>query len=278
MYTFDELFGQCKENYCNKEACCHQERQEVCDCSVCLQKQFRAEGTDYYECKNKLNCYVLNYGACYISEIYYYLSTSGLLNNFNNSINILSLGCGFAPDYFAFDKFIKDKNLNLRFNYHGMDNSEVWKYISWKELPSNTDNPATFYTRDLTEQNINLKFYDYDIIFLSKIYSTIRRNKANTTNFLNNIVKNVQNMKTNSVLIFHDINSIWEGRDEFDSIVRNEFKGQNINNFYTGKKNWNIPANWKKIDDFNIIYQNLQLEDNVHKYVKKTIFFEYWKK
>ena len=275
---FNELFRQCKENYCNEEACCHQERQEACNCSVCLKKQFRGERIDNYECKKKLNCYVLNYGACYISEIYYYLNASNLLDNFNSSINILSLGCGFAPDYFAFDKFIKDKNLNLKFNYVGIDNSDVWKDISWKELNFSTDNPATFYKGDLTEQNIDLKFYNYDIIFLGKIYSTIKRNKANTTNFLDNIVQNVQHMKTNSTLIFHDINSIYEGRYEFDSGVKSKFKDQNIKIFYTGKAKWNIPADWKKINDFEIIYQNLQSEDIVHQYVKQTIFFEYWKK
>ena len=98
---FNKLFRKCEENYYNKsEKCCHQDGRSQCNCFFCLHDQFYNDASDYYDCKNKLNYYVLNYGASYISEIYYYLGTSRLLNNFNNSINILSLGCGFAPDYF----------------------------------------------------------------------------------------------------------------------------------------------------------------------------------
>lgn len=271
---FNKLFRQCKENYYNrKETCCHQKEQSQCDCSPCLHSQFFSDGSDYYECKNKLNCYVLNYGASYISEIYCYLQTSDILNKFSNTINILSLGCGFAPDYFAFDKFIKDKDLNLKFNYYGIDNSEVWKYISWKELNLSTDNPAKFCKEDLTE-NIDLEFNKYDIIFLSKIYSTIRRNNANTTNFLNNIVRNIQNMNLNSVLVFNDINSKYVGRDDFDGRISNCFKSQNIKRFYTDTPPHRDPS-WEKINDI-IIYNNLTSQYDSD--IKQTIFFEYWKK
>ena len=94
--------------------CCHNDGR-ICDCTQCLKEGFYI-GTDTYHCLKKLCFYTINYGPIYISEIYHFLGKSKLLEkNFGgSSINVLSLGCGFGPDFIALSKYIYDNRLNIR--------------------------------------------------------------------------------------------------------------------------------------------------------------------
>ena len=106
----------------NNTSCCHNDPNRVCDCSVCLREGFYG-GRDTYSCLKKLCYYTMSYGPACVSEIYHFLSFSRILEqHFNGrTINILSLGCGFGPDYVAAMKYIAEQHLNITVNYCGID-------------------------------------------------------------------------------------------------------------------------------------------------------------
>ena len=85
-------------------ACCHDNPGRICNCYDCIRLGFFG-GDETYSCIKRLCYYTMNYGSAYVSEIYHFLSASQILeNNFNDStISILSLGCGFGPDYIAME-------------------------------------------------------------------------------------------------------------------------------------------------------------------------------
>ena len=103
----NKILTQCLNNY-PTFPCCHKDDRN-CYCYNCIQPSFYDGGVDEYDCPKKLNFYVLKYGPSYVSEIYHFLSASQILEHFQDkNINILSLGCGFSPDYFAISKYISD--------------------------------------------------------------------------------------------------------------------------------------------------------------------------
>ena len=121
---FSNIITQCENNVLSMP-CCHNDGRN-CNCYSCLYSGFR-DTPDEYDCDKKMNYYVLKYGSSYISEIYHYLEDSQVLESLNkNSLNILSLGCGFCPDYYAIDQYITDKRLSISFQYCGLDNSIAW--------------------------------------------------------------------------------------------------------------------------------------------------------
>lgn len=113
---------------CNNEIaqlrCCGD--RNPCNCEGSLTADYY-ERNDSYDCQKKMDTYVIKYGPSYISEIYHYLEASQLLNGFQNSpLNAISLGCGFAPDYYALQKYNTDSRLNIQLRYWGLDMSTSW--------------------------------------------------------------------------------------------------------------------------------------------------------
>lgn len=264
---FSHVLQNCKNNYLQM-SCCNDRAPNPCNCGLCLYEQFH-DNQDKYDCHKKMNYYVLNYGPSYISEIYHYLNKSKVLEKFNGqNINILSLGCGFAPDYYAISKYIKDKNLNLSFTYYGLDNSIYW---CTTRIPTSNTNFILF---DLTNP---FSFQTNQIIIMNKIFSTIIKCGTEIKEqFLNNLVNAIDTMAQNTVLIFNDINHRDMGRDMLDDKIQSLFHN-GIIRYYTDTPYYH-PNDWINISDNNIVCQSINNGDiNSLQEITQTVFFEYWK-
>ena len=268
---FNQVIEQCLKNYPNLP-CCHNDGR-YCNCYDCLKRGFFG-GLDEYECPKELNYYVLKYGPSFISEIYYYLSASLILEHFQgNGINVLSLGCGFSPDYYAILKYISDHKLPLRFNYYGWDISTIWQ-------STRLTKPNLIYqTVDLLNP---FPFENCHIIMLNKIFSTICRQK-NQSVFLANIVDAIENtMPKGAVLIFNDVNHFDKGRDLFDNKISPFFDPAKIRRYYTDDPDH--PAcrgygTWHQIPQNQMIYPTDYAPDiGPLDIFAQNVFFEYWKK
>jgi hypothetical protein len=214
---------------------------------------------------------VLNYGPIYISDIYHYFEISHILESFSKNINILSLGCGFCPDYYALTKYIGDYNLNLSFSFTGIDRTCAWD-------KTRIQYPNIKYIKaDLTDVNYSLSFQNYDIIVLNKIFSTLYRHNTHEL-FLQKIVDaTVESMSKGAILIFNDVNdNNYSGRDEFDNVVSNRF--DTVRKYYTDGY-YEYGGGWIKILKSGIIYDKISQYSNVSPLPStRSVFFEYRKK
>lgn len=222
------LLQKCDYMYVNLPHC--DKDDEIVSCSDCCTQDFY-DRPDTYSCLKKLCHYTLNYGPAYASEIYHYLEKSHLLeDHFNGkNINVLSLGCGFSPDVYALRKYINDYDLDITYQYTGYDKEENWNEI--REFYKNRH----FETRDLLD---GFSLQNYDIIFMCKAFSTIKRN-GDAPEFLQILKQEVDKMESGSCFIFNDINHYDFGRDVFDSAIKNHFSQSShyyfaIDNAYTG--------------------------------------------
>jgi hypothetical protein len=155
----------------------------------------------------------MNYGPAYVSEIYHFLNHSQILKTFiKGEVNILSLGCGFGPDYIAIMKMISENKLNITVNYHGMDIEPLWDHIRDGVLPNHC-----FHTQDIL-QGIDVS--GYDIVFMNKLFSTLKNNHLENK-FLNIFEPEIANhMNPGSLLIFNDVNHYIKGRDVFHNRIK----------------------------------------------------------
>lgn len=244
---------------------CH----EDIDCYYqCLQDSFY-EGIDTYNCIRKLCCYVMNYGPAYASEIYHFLNKTKLLEReYNNcEIKILSLGCGFSPEIYALSKYITERDLNIGFSYVGFDNQEEWNELREPVYNSN------YITHDLLD---GFTLRDYDIVFICKVFSTIRKgNNDNEERFFDILETEIQQMKEGSHLIFNEVNHRDFGRDIFNRQISGLFSEVTryyfpVENAYTG--------NYEPIQDIMNVFEypdNLAYQPK--DYVNKSVIFDYKK-
>lgn len=254
---------------CNNEIaqlrCCGD--RNPCNCEGSLTADYY-ERNDSYDCQKKMDTYVIKYGPSYISEIYHYLEASQLLNGFQNSpLNAISLGCGFAPDYYALQKYNTDSRLNIQLRYWGLDMSTSW----------NTARPpiranCQFQHADLT-QPFNLQ--GADIVFICKSFSTMFKHQVHTR-FLQNLASAInQNMAPGSTLLFIDVNHYKLGRDVFDDNISSIISP--TNKYYFDDRGYS-KAGWIKINSNHVIYptnQGLSVESIPN--TNDTIIFEYRK-
>ncbi|MBF4318407.1 hypothetical protein EAY30_26400, partial [Vibrio anguillarum] len=170
------------------------------------------ERNDSYTCQKKMDTYVIKYGPSYVSEIYYYLVKSQLLYKYQNSpLNVISLGCGFAPDYYALQKYNIDHRLNIQLSYQGLDMSTSWN-TARPQIGANCQFRQVDLTRPFSLQGA-------DIVFVCKSFSTMYRN-GQGEKFLNQLVSAINNHLTiGSVVVFIDVNLNDFGRDEFHTQV-----------------------------------------------------------
>ncbi len=258
-------------NFCNQKLielpCCHERKTEECNCSVCLRAGFYDE-PDNYECYKKLCYYVLNYGPSYASELYHYLSLSKILETYFNkkTINVLSLGCGYAPDLIVLKKYISEKKLQIKIIYTGIDQAS-----SWSKLRKNSEN-IEFIEKDILT---GFDLSDFDIVFMIKLFSTLYKNKM-AENFIKLLSSQIENnLKENAYLIFNDVNSIYMGRDIFHIGIRNLFSS--CKQYYLGNPPF-IEQNWVEIQDKNLAFPlPCDLEIVPLKEITNTVVFEYRK-
>lgn len=260
----DVLMQQCIQNI-ETTNCCHNNGRE-CNCYECLTTGFREE-IDEYDCIKKMNYYVVKYGYSYASEIYQYLSTSRIIEQIDNqNMKILSLGCGFSPDYFAIQQYITDNGLNIEINYTGYDNSSYW------DTARIVSPDLNYYIFDLTNQ---FSFDSFDIIMISKVFSTMYKHNSHTI-FLKNLANAViDTMQENSYLIFNDINSINMGRDVFSREIDRLFIHKR--KFYVGNPPYIDPI-WTQLNRNCMVFHVVQNEgiDPINE-LRHNVFFEYRK-
>ena len=184
---------------------------------------------EQYDCNGKAMAFVKKYGSSYISEIYHYLETSQILEQYNNKqLKIFALGCGFDPWYYAVSKYIDDNDLNINFIYVGCDNS-----INWNIVRPNYPNVRHEYI-NLTNP-LNFDFNNYDFVVVDKCFSTIEKmeslEKQNT--FLKNIVKGFNNINNNKkhTLIFREQARAID-LNLFDNFINNSINWKDVIYFY----------------------------------------------
>lgn len=147
-------------------------------CLVCSEEVnfHHTNGRKDYDCQKFLYYYVCRYSWKYCSEIMYALEHTDFTEY--PACNILSLGCGGAPDLMAFEErmpIIKDDTIQI--SYSGYDANPYWTPIHEKieeyvqQLPNIT---AQFYNRDIFEvlsSNENLSACSYNILVLEYLLS-----------------------------------------------------------------------------------------------------------
>jgi len=261
---FETLIEKCNTNLESMD-CCHKGAKE-CNCYQCLSADFH-EMPDDYNCEKKLNYYVLKYGSSYTSEIYHYFESSKILEDFNGkAINVLSLGCGFAPDYYAIMKYIKDMGLEIKIKYYGIDNSNYWE--SARVVYRNTK----YLQNDLLDP---FSFENFDLIIMNKVFSTIYKH-GNQDIFIDNLVNAIDNtMPLNALLIFNDINHIDMGRDYFHNRVNQKFR--KVRQYYCGPAKY-TEYQWKKIANDRIVFPLVDNRDvDPIAEIRCFVYFEYRK-
>ena len=235
----------------------------LCNCVNSLVEDYH-ERPDSYDCEKKMGTYVLRYGPIYASEIYHYLNFINFKEyaETKDEINIVSLGCGFAPDYAAVKEYLYDNNIDISVNYIGIDSSDCWDMAR----PENDE--CCFYNADLTEP---FELPRADLVFVCKLFSTLYRNDVEDA-FLDNLQHAVESsFDEETRLIFIDVNHINMGRDKFHDRMKRHLR--NFNQYYFSGYTGN---NWCKIPGNGIMFnipENLivnQLDS-----VGKTVVFEY---
>lgn len=224
--------------------CCHTDNR-VCNCLNCLRKGFYTD-PDSYDCAKKMSYYVAFYGPSYASELYHYFNKSHIFEKLsmqNSKLKILSLGCGFAPDLAAISKYTEDKNLSINYTYHGIDLSPNWgnsRYVNQH---------ASFSIGDVSS---SLSLKGYDLIFIVKLYSTLKSigKQINFRKILKDAI--VSEMLSNSVLVFTDVNSIYTGRNQFDTYIRGEF---NTTRRYCFTNPKYTPSNCTVIKNTDVVFK-----------------------
>jgi len=150
-----------------KQSCCHTKDCYLCNCYPCMKRSF-FDGQDDYSCLKKLCYYSLNYGPVFVSEIYHFLAYAKILESFSDreNIRVLSLGCGFGSDLIAMNKYIYDTHLNSNLLYVGVDKEPLWENIRF------ADECAEFFVYNVFD---GFSFNDFEIIFINKLFSTLKR-------------------------------------------------------------------------------------------------------
>lgn len=260
-----DILNNCSAQY-SLLNCCHPKPD--CDCLKCLPDGFFGND-DNYSCEKKQYSYVMRYGPVFASEIYHYLNQSQILEqNYNNSnLNILSLGCGFAPDLIALQKYINDKQLSIQIEYTGIDISDSWNNI---RLP---DDNAIYGTENVLS---GFDLAGYDIVFVVKLYSALRK-YSNHNKFMDILKKQIKNkLKDGAFLIFDDFNSVNMGRDEFDEKISELFSSKK--HFYFNVGGAHHEASYVSITGLNNVFS---IPDKLiitpEKEVKRDVIFEYRK-
>lgn len=222
----DELVSFCDEEYQNSD-CFPCTAKTICEgicgehCKECLddihfhEHQYR----DEYDCERLLDYYVCRYSYKYCSEMIYALRQVDLSRY--PYFNILSLGCGGAPDLMAFEYMKYEKSIS----YIGLDKNEYWgkihNYIEENfrngraQFINNIDVLTYFDLHGL--DNCNVIILQYVISFF---YDVVGR--SGMQKWFSQLAENIVRNKPNDsplLIIINDADSINTGRDAFPLFV-----------------------------------------------------------
>ncbi|PKN01897.1 MAG: hypothetical protein CVU77_02890 [Elusimicrobia bacterium HGW-Elusimicrobia-1] len=184
----------------------------------------------------------------------------------NKKIKILSLGCGFAPDFLAATKYISDNDLSMSIDYHGIDMNDSWKSARY-ELTG-----ARFSTDDVS---VNIDLSGYDIVIIGKLFSTLMKNSLGGK-FLDTFRWAVSSqLKKSAFVIFNDINSRNKGRDVFHNRVCDLFTS--VRQYYCDDPPYK-GASWIPIPENHIVCSiPIGFEHSPLREIRQSVFFEYKK-
>lgn len=219
----DEIIEFCDKQY-REHPCMDCKNESKCnhDCKICLDdlNYHRNELRLDYDCEHLLDYYVCRYSYKYCSEIMYALDKIDLSRY--PCFNILSLGCGSAPDLMAFDCINCGKNIT----YWGFDSCTSWEKVHNKIISNFNGSVQFFRGKDVRNYFENCPYKNFNVIIIeyliSFFYNEIRENGVKEW-FEQLAHQIVQNKLANSPLlvIINDVDSIYTGRDSF-CIFKNE--------------------------------------------------------
>lgn len=168
-----------------------------------------------YSCEHLLDAYECRYAYKYCSEIIHALNTVEWDNY--PQLNVLSLGCGGAPDLMAFNRL----KLDNRVRYCGIDINHSWEAIH-NFIEQQYGNDTVVFNRGVdvreyfmtnTIPNVNILCIEYLIsIFFEEI------GEAGVRRWFENIAENIVAHKlpdTPMLIIINDVDSYKTGRDTF---------------------------------------------------------------
>lgn len=234
-------------------------------CLDCVRDSYKPNGNDKYDCLIKLAHYTIYYSISYVSEIYYFLKKSQILEKIINNkkdIKVLSLGCGFMPDLIAIDKYKNDMWLEgIEIYYQGYDIEALWEEIALC--------PQCLGVKDVVNDNFDCT--DVDIIFVNKLFSTLKRNELHM-DFLCNFKNQLEDLPIGSFIVYNDVNHEKEGRDIFNKCVSNK-SYELVQKFYT--KGFNNGYKELEVNFICDFPNDSQIKPK--DYLNETVFFLYQK-
>ncbi|SMY34982.1 hypothetical protein [Photobacterium andalusiense] len=245
------------------ELTCCKKDSSPCNCVSALMDDYSIR-PDSYDCIKKMSTYSVRYGPAYISEVYHYLVATNFTNFLTTPITkIISLGCGFAPDYYAIKKYRDMFTTSSIISYTGIDRSTSW------EIARPVANDCNFISLDLTAP---FSLSGANVVIINKVFSTLYRNSMHTS-FLTNLESEIRRLPQGTVIIFIDINHYNMGRDVFHTSVSSILP--NFTRYYFDGHH---ESNWVKIHNNNLILDIPEdLSVSSLESTGSTVVFEYRK-
>lgn len=216
-------------DYCHR--CCEGEiADEVCvdcnhpssecsgSCNTCLDEvHYGGCGKRKdYECGRLLLHYTLRFSSRYKQNIGFALSKIDLTQF--DRFNILSIGCGPAPDLMAFEEIAERKIIN----YKGIDKNELWKEVHDRidHYSETTENMRAKLYREDAFDILQEDFMGGNVVviqfLISHLYNTGQIGEIGRLYDL--LIQNVLEHRrsgTPFLFIFNDIDTMNKGRDKF---------------------------------------------------------------
>ena len=218
----DRYFRKCDD--CG-EKCNHPSGKCSGSCADCLKEiqYHRTNARSEYDCKNMLRYYTCHIIWKRCSEIIYALETLDLGKY--PRFDVLSIGCGAAPDLTAFQSVVRDKQIS----YHGVDIEPKWRdihdFITRNAYGVDVDFERQDIYKLLDNPDSSINSLRYNVIVLQyMIAGHIHGDRADKIDFLFDeiIDKLVLNKPKDSplLLIINDIDHKAWIRDYFNLFVR----------------------------------------------------------
>lgn len=259
----NDVVDFCDNEYRN-HVCEHCSKKHLCkaDCKSCLDDlhYHRNKIRKDYDCEHLLDYYECRYSFKYCSEMIHALSNIDL--SAYPKFNILSLGCGGAPDLMAFDYL----ELGKEINYRGIDINSSWEKIhSFIEGKFDTGKVRFFRGFDVlnffttnTLERCNVICIEYLVSF---IYGRV--GKSGIRNWFRQLAEQIVAHKmpdSPMLIIINDVDSVNTGRDSFVILreeiealgleVKSEFRRRfKDHNYYTGSVQYPSQKNFFAIPD-----------------------------
>lgn len=253
----DNVIDFCDHEYRNHE-CGSCQKEHLCnhDCKKCLDdlhyhyNKIRAD----YSCEHLLDYYECRYAHKYCSEMIYALNNVDLSKY--PKLNILSLGCGGAPDLMAFDYI----NPGPKISYKGVDINTSWEKIHNYIEANFTNGTAKFFRNiDVLDFLNNNSISGCNVICIEYLISFFynRVGSAGVRRWFGQLAEQIVSYKPSGspmLIIINDVDSINTGRDTFPFIreeieklgieVINEYRCRfKSHNYYKGSARYLSQAN-----------------------------------